>query len=119
LVTDDAGARMLVDGLGLQFTRVSTELNALAKHDPDWWNLGKIHAYHLQMEPFVHIDSDVFLWKRLPPRLEHADVFAQNPNMIFPRESGLDHNPVQRCGIIFSEGNDDEEKKDVQPRVQA
>ena len=39
--------------------------------------------------------------------------------MIFPRESGLDHNPVQRCGIIFSEGNDDEEKKDVQPRVQA
>jgi hypothetical protein len=80
LVTDDAGARMLVDRLGLQFTRVSTELNALAKHDPDWWNLGKIHAYHLQMEPFVHIDSDVFLWKRLPPRLEHADVFAQNPN---------------------------------------
>jgi hypothetical protein len=37
--------------------------------------------------------------------------------VIFPRESGLDHNPIQHCGIIFSEGNDDEEKKDVQPRV--
>jgi hypothetical protein len=80
LVTDDAGARMLVDNLGLPFTYVSTELNALAMHDPDWWNLGKVYAYHLQTEPFVHIDSDVFLWKRLPARLEGADVLAQNPN---------------------------------------
>jgi hypothetical protein len=35
LITDDAGARMLVDGVGLQFKRVSTELNALAQHNPD------------------------------------------------------------------------------------
>jgi hypothetical protein len=80
LITDGAGARMLVDGIGLQFTRVSTELNALAQHDPDWWTLGKVYAYHLQTEPFVHIDSDIFLWKRLPAGLERADVFAQNPN---------------------------------------
>jgi hypothetical protein len=39
--------------------------------------------------------------------------------VMFLRESGLDDNPVQRCGIISSEGNDDENKKDVQPRVQA
>jgi hypothetical protein len=82
LVSDDAGARMLVDGLGLQFTHVSTDLNALAQHDPDWWALGKIYAYHLQTEPFVHIDADVFLWKRLPHRLECADVFAQHPEPI-------------------------------------
>src|SRR5262249_1555570 len=80
LITDDAGAGMLVDGIGLQFTHVSTELNALADNNPDWWNLGKIYAYYLQTEPFVHIDSDVFLWKRLPANLERADVFAQNPN---------------------------------------
>jgi hypothetical protein len=83
LVTDDAGARMLVDGLGLQFTRVSTDLNALAQHDPDWWALGKICAHRLQTEPFVHLDTDVFLWKRLPQRLESADVFAQNPEPIW------------------------------------
>ncbi len=82
LITDDAGARMLVDGLGLPFTRVSTELNALAQHDPNWWTLGKIYAYRLQTEPFVHMDSDVFLWKKLPARLEHADVFAQHPNQL-------------------------------------
>lgn len=77
LVTDDAGARLLVDGLGLQFKRVTTDLNALAQHDPDWWALGKICTYRLQTEPFVHLDSDSFLWKRLPARLEHADVFAE------------------------------------------
>jgi hypothetical protein len=82
LITDDAGARMLVDGIGLQFRRVSTELNALAQHDTDWWAAGKIYAYRMQTEPFVHIDNDVFLWKRLPARLERADVFAQNPESL-------------------------------------
>jgi hypothetical protein len=82
LITDDDGARMLVDRLGLPFTHVSTELNTLAHHDPEWWALGKVYAYRMQTIPFVHIDSDVFLWKRLPERLERADVFAQNPEPI-------------------------------------
>jgi hypothetical protein len=82
LITDDAGARMLVDRLGLPFTCVSTELNALEQHNPDWWALGKIYAYRMQTQPFVHIDNDVFLWKPLPARLECADVFAQNPEPI-------------------------------------
>jgi hypothetical protein len=73
---------MLVDGIGLRFTRVSTELNALAQYNPDWWAIGKLYAYRMQTEPFVHIDSDVFLWKRLPERLGRADVFAQNPEPI-------------------------------------
>lgn len=82
LITDDAGARMLVDRLGLPFTHVSTELNTLASYNPDWWALGKIYSYRMQTQPFVHIDSDVFLWKPLPARLECADVFAQNPEPI-------------------------------------
>jgi len=84
LVTDDDGARMLVDGIGLQFAHVSTDLNVLSKHDPNWWTLGKIYAYRLQTQPFVHIDSDVFLWKRLPARVEEADIFAQHPNLLSP-----------------------------------
>ena len=79
LCTDDAGAELLIDGLGLEFTEVSTALNALARADVEWWALGKIHAYELQREPFLHLDSDVFLWKRLPECLESADVLAQNP----------------------------------------
>jgi len=79
LVTDDAGVKMLVNGLGLPFGIVSTALNALSGHDPTFWMLGKLYAYREQREPFVHLDTDVFLWKRLPAELECAPVFAQNP----------------------------------------
>jgi len=79
LVTDEAGAELLVHGLGLEFAGVCTELSALADEDPQWWGLGKLWTYRLQAEPFIHIDSDVFLWNRLPLEMETAPVFAQNP----------------------------------------
>jgi hypothetical protein len=78
LFTDDEGAALLVDGLGLRFTEVSTALNCLEQQDPDWWMLGKLHTYTRQGEPFVHLDSDVYLWKSLPERLLTAPVLAQN-----------------------------------------
>jgi hypothetical protein len=79
LVTDTPGKRMLVDGLGLKFDSVSTELDRLRDAAPGWWALGKLTAYSLQDRPFIHIDTDVFLWKALPPRLTSAPVFAQCP----------------------------------------
>jgi len=85
LVTDDDGAQLLVGRLGLEFTSVSTALTALRDANPAWWVLGKLWAYRLQSQPFVHIDNDVFLWKRLPERVERAAVFAQNPEW-FPAE---------------------------------
>lgn len=80
LYTDDAGAKALIDGLGLEFAHISTELNALDQYDPGWWALGKFLAVRAQTEPFVHLDYDVILWLPLPKRLETADVFAQNPD---------------------------------------
>lgn len=77
LVTDDAGAELLVDGLGLEFGEVSTALNGLRDCDPAWWSMGKLVAVGRQERPFVHLDADVFLWKPLPFGL--AGVFAQNP----------------------------------------
>lgn len=79
LVTDDEGAKILVDDIGLEFTSVSTDLNHLKKEDPDWWILGKLWAYRSQTKPFIHIDTDVFLWNPLPANLDSAPVFAQNP----------------------------------------
>ncbi len=87
LYTDDAGARLLIDRMNLEFDHVSTALNALDKHDPDWWALGKLYTYRLQTEPFVHLDCDVFLWKPLPSRLESAPLIGQNP------ESGAYYQP--------------------------
>jgi len=79
LITDRAGKRLLVDQLGLSFTNVSTELERLREVDVGWWALGKLIAYGMQDKPFVHIDSDVFLWKALPRHLHEAAVFAQCP----------------------------------------
>jgi len=87
LYTDDAGARLLIDGLGLAFDEVHTSLNALGDCDPDWWALGKLHAYRAQTEPFLHLDSDVFLWKPLPARLASAPVLAQNPEFFTEGQS--------------------------------
>lgn len=87
LYTDDAGARLLLDGAGLEFDEVHLTLNALADHDPGWWALGKLYAYRKQTTPFVHVDSDVFLWKRLRDDLESAPVLAQNPEDFVPGRS--------------------------------
>lgn len=87
LHTDDDGARMLVDGLGLEFDEVHLSLNALQGCDPQWWSAGKLYAYHAQQEPFVHIDNDVFLWQPLAPELAAAAVFTQNPEPFTPGRS--------------------------------
>jgi hypothetical protein len=93
LITDNAGARILIDGLQLPFESLVTELNAIADHDPEWWALGKVEAYRLQQAPFVHLDPDVFLWKPLPSDLVSADVFTQNPLQVIPGISP--HQPAQ------------------------
>lgn len=82
LVTDEEGARILIDQLQLPFERVSTALDTIAQENPNWWALGKIEAYRRQKRPFIHIDTDVFLWKRLAAELENADLIAQNPERV-------------------------------------
>jgi hypothetical protein len=91
LVTDTPGKALLVDSLGLEFTHVSTELDRLRDADPGWWALGKLMAYSLQNKPFIHLDTDVFLWRALPPAVLSSPVFTQSPE----RHSLLD----PWCGI--------------------
>ena len=102
LVTDDAGAELLVDRLGLPFDHVATDLNRLSGRDPRLWCLGKLHAYALQTEPFVHIDADVYLWRRLPAEVESAPVFAQNPEPF--RLGYSDYRPESLEAAIRSAG---------------
>ncbi|MCE9563810.1 MAG: hypothetical protein K8U57_17345 [Planctomycetes bacterium] len=100
LVTDDAGVELLVGKLGLKFTHVSRELNRLGGRSPDWWALGKLYAYRMQTDPFVHIDGDVFLWKRLPEELETAPVFAQSPEQFDP-DNAAGYYPVRAVERTF------------------
>jgi len=81
LITDAPGKAMLIDRLGLEFDDVLTDLDGLRDADAGWWALGKLTAYSLQQRPFVHLDTDVFLWKALPPSLTTAPVLAQCPEV--------------------------------------
>ena len=90
LVTDTPGKELLTGRLGLEFAEVSTELDRLRDVDHGWWAMGKLVAYAMQDRPFVHIDTDVFLWKALPSWLTAAPVFGQCPE---------DHPPLETwCG---------------------
>lgn len=100
LITDEYGKKLLIDELGLPFAEVSTELERVRGADPAWWALGKLIAYGMQDRPFVHIDTDVFLWNALPAELEKAAVFAQCPEY-YPRFS---HHAPQ-IETSFSAGN--------------
>lgn len=76
MVTDDAGAD-LFQRMGLVFDKVSLDLNGF-EAPVDAWAAGKIHAYAIQQEPFIHIDHDVFLFQAFPEWLTSADVVAQS-----------------------------------------
>ncbi|MGA2439455.1 MAG: DUF6734 family protein [Tepidisphaeraceae bacterium] len=76
LVTDDEGARWLVDRLKLPFTSVRTDLHSLDVPE-SLWAFGKIAAYALQKEPFFHIDGDVYLMGKLPQKYETVDLLCQ------------------------------------------
>lgn len=102
LVTDSPGARMLVDDVGLDFDHVIVDLDQLSSECLFWWNLGKIHAYRIQTEAFIHLDNDVFLWGRLPERLLTAPVFAQNPEY-FTEQSNY-YLPLEMEAAIIGSG---------------
>ena len=79
LYTDDAGAELLIDELKLPFSKVSTSLNNINHFDSAWWAAGKLYTYSKQNSPFLHIDSDVYLWNDLPNHFQRAAVIGQNP----------------------------------------
>jgi len=77
LYTDDLGAFLLIDKLGLPYDSVSLELNNISR-PPSLWALGKIMTYRMQTEPFIHVDGDVFIWEQLNERMHQAGLVAQN-----------------------------------------
>ena len=81
LVTDRVGAEILVNELQLPFRHVSLALDEIpTEAHPALWAYGKIVAYEEHARngnPFIHIDSDVYLWKPLPARVTNAAIAAQ------------------------------------------
>lgn len=80
LVTDTFGKELLIDTLELPYDSVSLkldELNDKYHNHKNIWALGKIYAFEIQEEPFIHADADVFIWDRFPRRIESGELVAQ------------------------------------------
>lgn len=78
LVTDRKGYNLLVKDLKIPFDNVKVELDTLNKIDKKFWAIGKLHACLLQDKPFMHLDMDVFWFKKPPARILKAKACFQN-----------------------------------------
>lgn len=82
LITDCLGKKTLIDKLELPYNKVLVELDAFNDNHPDLWAVTKLHAYSLQTEPFIHVDGDVYVWKRLE-NIENKSLVVQNEDIGF------------------------------------
>ncbi|MFD2938239.1 DUF6734 family protein [Spirosoma flavum] len=78
LYTDSVGKQILVHQLNLPYTTVSTKLNSLRHYPSDLWALSKIYTCSLQKSPFLHVDGDIYIWKKFDKVIEKAELIAQN-----------------------------------------
>ncbi|MFV8347174.1 DUF6734 family protein [Flavobacterium sp. ZB4P13] len=78
LVTDSLGYDLLINKLELPYTNVDVSLDLLNDYHPDLWALGKIYAYSIQKEPFIHADGDIFVYKKFEDSFENNPLICQN-----------------------------------------
>ena len=84
LYTDDLGKELLINLLGLPYSRVDCSLNELDKYNPRYWALGKVYTYGIQDKPFLHLDNDVFLFKKFDDYFFDYELIAQNIDFNIP-----------------------------------
>ena len=78
LVTDRQGYDLLINKLELPYTDVKVVLDDLNDYDRDLYALGKVYAYGIQEEPFIHVDADIYIWDRFGERLENCSLVCQH-----------------------------------------
>lgn len=80
----DRASIELFNKLNLPFDVIKDDLESIKSYPKDFWALGKIKAYQLQTENFIHLDTDVILRKKL-------DYFD---NLLFQNkeEDNVEHN---------------------------
>lgn len=104
LVTDDLGKAILIDFLELPYDSVDLSLNEFSgRYDKEFWALGKLKAYQIQQEPFIHIDGDLFLLKPLPDTVARSRITVQSPEF-----AHLENDPgvykidrMKEMGMVF------------------
>ena len=78
LNTDFDGARWLIDELNLPYSNVVYGLNQMPNYDPSLWALAKIFTISQQNTPFLHVDSDVYIWEPFKTEFINNNLCVQN-----------------------------------------
>ncbi len=78
LYTDAHGAEWLIDRLKLPYKDLHIELDILSPYPSSLWALPKVYVYGKQSEPFIHVDGDVYIWKKFKEKFIESKVFVQN-----------------------------------------
>ena len=77
LYTDSNGYKVFGELLQLPYTDIVVQYDNLQCPEPHW-AYAKLLTYSLQKEPFIHVDGDVYLPRRLDASIESAGLIAQN-----------------------------------------
>lgn len=77
LVTDSWAWENIFKDLKLPFDEVKLSLDGI-KHNTDIWSVSKAYSVLEMDEPFLHIDSDAYIWKPLSTEFLTKDVLVQD-----------------------------------------
>lgn len=78
LVTDSIGKKILVDELNLPYTNVRLDLDEIESYPEDIWAIGKLFAYKIQKQRFIHVDNDLFIWKPFDKQIWNSRLVTQS-----------------------------------------
>jgi hypothetical protein len=78
LYSNTPAAELLIDTLGLPYSKVHLSHDSLQLPDENLWALHKVYTYSLQETPFLHVDGDVFIFGKFPESLLEGKLIAQN-----------------------------------------
>lgn len=117
LYTDSVGYKIFSEILELPYTDIIVQYDNLSC-SPVHWAYPKLLTYSLQDKPFIHVDGDVYLPKRLAPEVEAGELIAQN------REIGTEYykrmmNAIQRNDILIPDFLKREVQKESIPSYNA
>lgn len=85
LCTDTWSYENLFKEINLPFTDVKIILDNILL-DTNLWSISKAYAIKEMTEPFIHIDSDVYIWKKLNENYLKSEVLVQSEEGIFDKD---------------------------------
>jgi hypothetical protein len=104
LITDESGKVLLIDMLHLPYNKVTVCLDELNHYHPKLWALGKIKAYQMQKEPFLHVDGDVYIWQKFGNAAFHQNpLIVQNIDYFYESYDKMKEQIVEKFDFIPSE----------------